>query len=120
MWKESMPTASARIASSTALRITWSPLIGSPPSSTVTGRNVSRPNSSIKFAPPLLLDHSNVLRSAGIPSGGDAVPRRRTGFHQQLAHDFTHLLVEAWIVESSPGVAAGHRVADRHLPVDDT
>jgi hypothetical protein len=47
MLKESIPTASASTASSTALRITWSAAIGSPDSSTVTGKNVSSPNSKV-------------------------------------------------------------------------
>src|SRR3954470_12730939 len=54
MLKESIPTASARTASSTALRIAWSPPIGKPDSSTVTGRNVSRPSSSVDIACALL------------------------------------------------------------------
>src|SRR4029079_10155624 len=47
MLNESIPTVSATIASWTVFRITWSPLIGSPAASTVTGRNVSSPNSSV-------------------------------------------------------------------------
>src|SRR5262245_54771450 len=56
MLKESIPTASASTASSTAFRIAWSPPIGCPDPSTVTGRNVSRPNSSVDMAySPLLV-----------------------------------------------------------------
>src|SRR4051794_17628471 len=45
MLNESIPTASARTASSTVLRMTTSPLSGCPDSSTVTNANVSNPNS---------------------------------------------------------------------------
>src|SRR3954447_15218237 len=45
MLNESIPTASARTASSTVLRMTTSPLSGCPDSSTVTKANVSNPNS---------------------------------------------------------------------------
>src|SRR6185437_11538756 len=50
MLKESIPTVSATTASWTVFRITWSPLIGSPAASTVSGRNVSSPNSSVFIA----------------------------------------------------------------------
>src|SRR5258708_3990244 len=62
MLKESIPTASATTASSTVFRITWAPLIGSPASSTVTGRNVSSPNSSIGIACVLLVEVGFVWR----------------------------------------------------------
>src|ERR1700674_5857687 len=45
MLNESIPTASARTASSTVLRTTTSPLSGCPDSSTVTKMGVSNPNS---------------------------------------------------------------------------
>src|SRR4051812_14495906 len=45
MLNESIPTASARTASSTVLRMTTSPPSGCPDSSTVTKANVSNPNS---------------------------------------------------------------------------
>jgi hypothetical protein len=45
MLKESMPTSSARIASATMFRMTWSPLIGCPDASTVTCKKASSPNS---------------------------------------------------------------------------
>src|SRR3954454_11376509 len=45
MLNESIPTASARTASSTVLRMTTSPLSGCPDSSTVKKANVSNPNS---------------------------------------------------------------------------
>src|SRR4051794_7723175 len=44
MLNESIPTASARTASSTVLRMTTSPLSGCPDSPTVTKANVSNPN----------------------------------------------------------------------------
>src|SRR6185312_10854994 len=59
MLKESIPTVSATTASWTVFRITWSPLIGSPAPSTVTGRNVSSPNSSVFIACFLLLELSS-------------------------------------------------------------
>src|SRR5438128_10960772 len=78
MLKESIPTASARTASSTALRITWSPLIGRAASSTVSGTNVSRPHSSVDITCSLLLDcatqlldSSNVCGHVGISAPGD-------------------------------------------------
>src|ERR1700694_1612940 len=46
MLNESIPTASARTASSTVLRITTSPLSSSPESSTVIATNESNPNST--------------------------------------------------------------------------
>src|SRR6202035_1386689 len=45
MLNESMPTASARTASSTVLRITTSPLSSRPDWSTLMGTNESKPNS---------------------------------------------------------------------------
>src|SRR4051812_19914728 len=45
MLNESIPTASARTASSTVLRMTTSPLSGCPDSPTVTKANVFKPNS---------------------------------------------------------------------------
>src|SRR4051794_6178367 len=75
MLKESMPVASASTASSTALRITWSAPIGCPDSSTVTGRNVSSPNSRVVvIANPApqgsryLLEDSNVSVCTAIPT----------------------------------------------------
>src|SRR6185436_480476 len=46
MLNESIPTESARTASSTVLRMTWSPSRSCPDSSTVTGAGVSNPNSN--------------------------------------------------------------------------
>ena len=47
------------------------------------------------------------------------MPRRRTGFDQQLAYDFTHLLFEVRVVQSAQSVEAVHGVADCNLAVDD-
>src|SRR5918996_2260754 len=46
MLNESIPTDSASTASSTVLRMTWSPSSCRPDSSTVMGANVSNPNSN--------------------------------------------------------------------------
>src|SRR4051794_29019999 len=59
MLNESIPTAAARTASSTALRMAWSPAIGCPDRSTVTGRNVSRPNSNVDITCSPLQDRLN-------------------------------------------------------------
>src|SRR3954452_3346142 len=82
MLNESIPTASARTASSTTLRITTSPLSGCPDSSTVTKANVSNPNSIswlvISLAPPALrlqqlkveLDLHDIAKDDAADAGG--------------------------------------------------
>src|SRR5215471_11075267 len=67
MLKESIPTCSASTASSTALRMAWSPPIGRPDSSTVTGRNVSRPNSSWCIVLTPQIDYLTTQTSEGRP-----------------------------------------------------
>src|SRR5438094_506944 len=75
MLKESIPTASARTASSTALRIAWSPLTGCPEWATVTGTTAKRPNSFIYHYVPQTpgdlhhgkLEALQVLNQAGTP-----------------------------------------------------
>src|SRR5262249_16948710 len=70
-------------ASSTALRIAWSAAIGFPAWSTVIGRNVSRPNSSVDITCSLpfgkvILDYANVVRESVFlgegPSGSGSEP----------------------------------------------
>ena len=47
------------------------------------------------------------------------VPRRATGFDQQLAYDFAHLLFEVRVFQSAQRVEAVRGVADCNLAVDD-
>src|SRR4051794_30033133 len=71
MLNESIPTASARTASSTVLRMTTSPLSGCPDSSTVTKANVSNPNSISWPVIPL----APLLKVSRIPPGAGRRPR---------------------------------------------
>src|SRR3954449_7611314 len=70
MLNESIPTASARTASSTVLRMTTSPLSGCPDSSTVTKANVSNPNSISWLVIARSSSRSLLGRSTGLSSHG--------------------------------------------------
>src|SRR5882762_610804 len=67
MLNESIPTESARTASSTVLRMTTSPASSRPDSSTVTYAGVSNPNSNSIMCVPVSLDEI-----AGVDWKGDA------------------------------------------------
>src|ERR1700732_4985883 len=90
MLNESIPTASARTASSMVLRTTTSPLSGCPDSSTVTKTGVTNPNSiSWLFIARSPLREEGpaacVLHGAfvsGRPLGGKRSSRSAVGFEQ--------------------------------------
>src|ERR1700674_1994788 len=100
MLNESIPTASARTASSTVLRTTTSPLSGCPDSLTVTKTGVSNPNSiSWLFIPaPLYATKApRRVRFTGLSSGAvrsaeSGPARSAVGFEQlEVELDLHHV-----------------------------
>src|SRR5258705_7818326 len=100
MLNESIPTASARTASSMLLRITTSPRSGCPDSSTVTKTGVSNPNSiswsfiassSLRDEGPAACAQHEAFVSVG-PLGGLRTARSAFGFEQlKVEYDLHHI-----------------------------
>src|SRR5580700_7117991 len=94
MLNESIPTASARTASSTVLRITTSPLSSRPDSSTLMGTNESKPNSMswVLILCPFLQPEARLCQfsATDCPIGsGLSYPRRDS---KELAESIDHQL----------------------------